>query len=85
MTALDSRTGAQAWRQAGPWRRTVRDGDRLIALQTDGRLATVSLPSGALRRPVDAKIGRGALLAVDGDVLYAARRNGTVLSVDLTG
>jgi outer membrane protein assembly factor BamB len=85
ITALDARTGAQVWRQAGPWRRTVHDGDRLIAVQPDGRLATMSLRSGALRRPVDAKVGQGALLAVDGDVLYAARRNGTVLSVDLSG
>jgi outer membrane protein assembly factor BamB len=85
ITALDSRTGAQAWRRAGPWRRTVRDGDRLVAVQPDGGMATVSLSSGVLRRPVDAKIGQGALLAVDGDVLYAARRNGTVLSIDLTG
>ncbi|HEX6255695.1 MAG TPA: PQQ-binding-like beta-propeller repeat protein [Euzebyales bacterium] len=85
ITALDSRTGAQAWRQAGPWRRTVRGGDRLVAVQADGRLATVSLWSGALRRPVDAKVGKGALLAVDGDALYAGRRNGTVLSIDLTG
>ena len=35
ITALDSRTGAQVWRQAGPWRRTVRGGDRLVAADLD--------------------------------------------------
>lgn len=85
ITALDASTGAQVWRRPGPWRRAVLDGDRLIAVQRNGRVAVVSLSSGATHRPVDGKVGAGALLAVDGDVLYAARRNGDLLSVDLTG
>jgi len=81
VTALDARTGEQAWRQPGPWRRTVRAGDRLVAVEGDGTLAMVSLVTGTVRRPVDTAVGRDALLAVDGDVVYAARRDGTLLSL----
>jgi outer membrane protein assembly factor BamB len=83
VTALDARTGERVWRQPGPWRRTVRDGDRLVAVEGDGGLAMVSLVTGTVRRPVDTAVGRDALLAVDGDVVYAARRDGTLLSLQV--
>lgn len=85
VTALDARTGAELWRQVGPWRRAVRDGDRLVAIEGDGGIAIVSLITGTVRRPVDTVVGRRALLAVDGDTVYAARRDGTLLSLDVPG
>lgn len=81
VTALDAGTGKRVWRQPGPWRRTVRDGDRLVAIEGDGGLAVVSLATGTVRRPVDTAVGRDALLAVDGDVVYVARRDGTLLGL----
>lgn len=83
VTALDSRTGEQVWRQPGAWHRTVRDGDRLVALEGDGGLAMISLVTGTVHRPVDAAVGRDALLAVDGDVVYVALRDGTLFRVSV--
>lgn len=83
VTALDARTGAQLWRQRGPWRRTVRDGDRLVAIEGDGGLATVSLVTGTVRRPVAATVQRNALLAVDDDVVYAAQPDGSLVAVEV--
>ncbi|HSJ43282.1 MAG TPA: PQQ-binding-like beta-propeller repeat protein [Euzebyales bacterium] len=81
VTALDARTGERVWRQPGPWRHTVRDADRLVAIEGGGGLAMVSLVTGTVRRPVDTAVGRDALLAVDGDIVYAARRDGTLFSL----
>jgi outer membrane protein assembly factor BamB len=85
VTALDTRAGTVLWQQLGPWRRTVRDGDRLVAVEGDGGLATVSLATGTVRRPITTGIGPRALLAVDGDVVFAARRDGSLISVEIPG
>ena len=82
--ALDVRTGNQVWRHAGDWTRSVVTDDRLVAINDESMVTSVSLGDGTLTRPVNRTVGAVATLAVNGDTLYAARRDGTLLSVDLS-
>ncbi|CAN5885448.1 hypothetical protein BH23ACT10_BH23ACT10_27580 [soil metagenome] len=83
MTAIDIRTGVQDWTQRGSWQTTVMADDRLIAVDDDGRVGTVSVASGAVTYPIDTTVDTPTALAADGNTLYVGQRDGTVLSLDL--
>lgn len=82
--ALDARTGNQVWRHAGDWTRSVLTDDRLVAINDESMVTSVSLGDGTLTRPVNPTVGAVTTLAVNGDTLYAARRDGTLLNVHLS-
>ncbi|HSK91844.1 MAG TPA: PQQ-binding-like beta-propeller repeat protein [Euzebyales bacterium] len=84
VVALDVRTGNQVWRHAGDWTRSVVTDDRLVTIDDESMVTSVSLDDGTLTRPVSFTVGAVATLAVDGDTLYAARRDGMLLSVALS-
>ncbi len=83
-TAIDTTTGERSWSRAGAWRQSAVTGDRLVVVDRDGAIATLSLATGSVARPVDIKATRPSALAVDGDTLYVGGRDGTLLSVALT-
>lgn len=85
VTAIDTSSGAKQWTRKGAWRRSVMADGRLIAIDRNGRIASIETDGGKLTRPVDTVVDRPSALAVDGDTLYVGQRDGTVLSLDLAG
>lgn len=83
LIALDPDTGDRLWRRPGRWHRATLDSDRLVTVTRDGTLETLALDTGVVEQPSTVTVGRGAALAVDGDVVYAAGRDGTLLAIDL--
>jgi hypothetical protein len=56
----------------------------LVAINDESMVTSVSLGDGTLTRPVNPTVGAVTTLAVNGDTLYAARRDGTLLNVNLS-
>lgn len=84
VTAIDMATGTTLWMHTGSWRRTVMAGEKLVAVDDDGQITMFSVASGTQTRSIDTTVGRPSALAADGETLYVGRRDGMVLSIDLT-
>jgi outer membrane protein assembly factor BamB len=83
ITAIDTGSGERIWSREGRWPWTVMAGDRLIAVDREGRVAALSLATGTLTRPIDTSVGVPSAIAADGDTLYVGHGDGTVISVDM--
>jgi outer membrane protein assembly factor BamB len=83
VTAIDIGTGKPVWTKAGRYRvALLGERGQLVVVDERGKVSVVSAEGDIQKLRIE--VALPAVLAIDGDVLYAAEEGGGVVSADLT-